>query len=452
MKITTGFLTITLLLVLLISGPSIGGSAKTPHALQDRYGEEVWTAANSDPRILGWMVGAPPPDSRIIRFEDGSYFRFPQMRWSVCHFEQLMPTKRVSRGLSAPSRLQREELAELDQLKFTPLHANEPMTWEQSLQENFTDGVIVLHRNRVVFERYFGCLTPAGRHAAMSVTKSFTGLFGEMLIAENRLQEDQPIREYIPELAKSAFGDATVRQVLDMTTALDYSEDYTDPDAEVWLHAAAGNPLPKPVDYTGARTYFQFLQTVQKRGRHGDAFGYKTVNTDVLGWVLSRVTGKPVSDLLSEKIWARLGMEQDASFTVDSIGTPFAGGGLSAGLRDLARFGQMILDGGRFEGQQIVPGKAIQSIRRGGGQKEFEAAGYKTLPGWSYRSMWWISHNEHAAFMARGVHGQSLYIDPKAEMVIARFASNPTASNAANDPITLPAYHALAKHLMRIGR
>jgi CubicO group peptidase (beta-lactamase class C family) len=97
----------------------------------------------------------------------------------------------------------------------------------------------------------------------------------------------------------------------------------------------------------------------------------------------------------------------------------------------------------------VIPAEAVADIRRGGKPEDFAKAGYSLLKGWSYRNMWWVTHNEHGAFMARGVHGQALYIDPKAQVVIARFASHPTAGNAANDPTSLPAYHALAKHLMR---
>jgi CubicO group peptidase (beta-lactamase class C family) len=410
----------------------------------------TWTAENSDPNVLGWMKGSPPPPDKIIRFANGSYFQFPQMRWSVCHFQQLMPTKSVSRGLSMPVPFEREELPGIDEVTFTPLGATEPMTWQQSLAANFTDGIAVLHHGKMVYEKFFGCLTPTNRHAAMSLTKSFVGLLGEMLVAENQLQEERLVKDYIPELAESAFGDATVRQVLDMTTGLDYSEDYADPNAGVWKHAAAGNPLPKPEDYTGPSTYFEFLETVQKKGEHGQSFGYKTVNTDVLGWLIARVTGQPLTEVLSEKIWSKIGADIDANFAVDSIGTPFAGGGMNAGLRDMARFGQMLLDDGKFAERQVVPKEVIRNILMGGDRRAFADAGYSLLEGWSYRSMWWITHNEHGAFMARGVHGQSLYIDPKADMVIARFASYPVAGNAANDPTTLPAYQAVADYLLQI--
>ena len=413
-----------------------------------RRPSDVLDAQESDPAILGWMKGFPPPKTRTVRFDDGSYFRYPAMRWSVCNFRQLMPTVNVSRGLDAPEPLPRAMRDDIDEMLFTPISGARSMTWAESLAANYTDGILVLHKGYIVYERYFGVLEEDGQHGAMSVTKSFVGTLGAMLVAESVIDASKRVDEYVPELAQSAFGDATVQQVLDMTTGLRFSEDYADPNAEVWAHAHAGNPLPKPEGYTGPRSYYEFLQGVPKQGEHGKAFGYKTVNTDALGWILARVTGRSVADLLSERIWRCLGAEQDAYFTVDSIGTPFAGGGLNTGLRDLARFGEMIRNGGAFNGQQILPKAAIDDIRRGGDRAAFAKAGYKLLNGWSYRNMWWITHNEHGAFAARGVHGQVIYIDPKAEMVLARFASHPVASNAQNDPTSLPAYHALARHLM----
>lgn len=405
-------------------------------------------AQASDPARLKWMVGAPPPPDRTVRFDDGSYFRFPAMRWSVANFRQLMPTLNVPRGLGAPLPLPRQLDPRIDALPVVPTGASQPLTWRQALDATYTDGIVVLHRGNVVYERYFGVLTDDGQHAAMSVTKSVIGTLGAMLVADGTLDARRKIADYVPELGESAFGSATLRQVLDMTTALDYSEDYADPNAHVWAHAQAGNPLPKPKDYTGPRSYFEFLQTVRQRGEHGQAFGYKTVNTDVLGWVIARVTGRNVAQLLSERIWSRLGSEQDAYFTVDSIGTPFAGGGLNAGLRDMARFGEMLRNGGRFNGQQIVPESVVKDIRQGGDKEAFAKAGYSQLKGWSYRAMWWVTHNPDGAYMARGVHGQSIYIDPAAEMVIVRFASHPVAANAANDGVTLPAYAALARYLL----
>lgn len=412
------------------------------------YAIDYPDAAASDPIKLGWMVGSPPPPARIIRFADGSYYQFPALRWSFSNFRQLMPTLNVSRGLAAPSVLAQAPDSAIDALSFNTTD-NQSLTWSQSLAATYTDGIVVLHRGKVVYERYFGVLTPQGQHAAMSVSKSLVGILGATLVAEGKLDPAQRVDHYVPELASSAFGDATLRQVLDMTTGLEYSEDYANPDAQIWAHANAGNPLPKPKDYRGPRSYYEFLQSVQAQGRHGEAFAYKTINTDVLGWVIARATGQNVAQLLSQRIWSRLGMEQDAYFSVDSIGTPFAGGGFNAGLRDMARVAEMLRNDGQANGEQIVPKAVVDEVRGGGDKAAFAKAGYGLLQGWSYRNMWWVSHNPNGAFMARGVHGQSLYIDPQAQMVIARFASHPVAGNAANDPVTLPAFAALAQHLLQ---
>lgn len=428
----------------LMTGALLGLSTTVANAAEASFPD----AQASDPARLQWMVGAPPPPERTLRFEDGSYFRFPAMRWSVANFRQLMPTINVSRGLGASTALPRRLDPRIDELRVVPNGASQALTWRQSLDATYTDGIVVLHRGAVVYERYFGVLKEDGQHAAMSVTKSVIGTLGAMLVAEGTLDAQAKVATYVPELANSAFGSATLEQVLNMTTALDYSEDYADPTAEVWAHAQAGNPLPKPKDYVGPRSYFEFLQTVRQRGEHGQAFGYKTVNTDVLGWVIARATGRNVAQLLSERIWSRLGSEQDAYFTVDSIGTPFAGGGLNAGLRDMARFGEMLRNNGRYNGEQIVPEAVLKTIRQGGDKQAFAQAGYSQLKGWSYRAMWWVTHNPDGAFMARGVHGQSIYIDPAAEMVIVRFASHPIAANAANDAVTLPAYEAMARYLL----
>ena len=406
------------------------------------------SAPASDPNVMGWMQGFPPPEDKVIRYTDLDFFAFPKLRWTVCHFRELMPTASVYNGAAGARELPTALDPSIDAVTFTPLGSKDKMTWSAALDANYTDGIIVLHHGRIAYERYAGCLTEGKLHGAMSVTKSLTGLLGEMLVAEGKLDETALVGTLIPELKNSAFGDATVRQVMDMTTALDYSEDYADPNAEVWTYAKAGSPLPKPEGYTGPRSYFEFLQTVKKKGEHGAAFGYKTVNADTLGWLIARATGQSVANQLSERIWSRLGVQREAFYTVDSIGTPFAGGGFNATLRDLARLGQLMLDEGQAGGEQIVPPAAIANIRKGGNSEKFAKADYKLLPGWSYRAMWWVSHDDHGAYAARGVHGQTIWIDPKADMVIVRFASNPVAANAASDPTSLPAYRAVAEHLM----
>ena len=425
-----------------------------PSGVSAQQGAEVPGGQASDPVTMGWMVGSPPAADKLVRFADGSHYRFPQTRWAFSNIQQLLPTRVVTRGAArVVNELPRAERDDMDGVRFMPSGGSgETLTWAQSLTANYTDGMVVLHRGRIVYERYFGALRPEGRHVSFSVTKSLVATLASMLIAEGALDVNAAVARYVPELKDSGFGDASIRQLLDMTTGLHYSENYADEHSPVWEFARAIGFLPRPEGYRGPESSYAFLRTLRKEFPHGQRFGYKTVNADALGWVMSRATGKPLAELVRERFWLRLGVEQDAYFTVDSNGTESAGGGLSLCLRDMARFGEMMRRRGRFNGQQIVPAAVIDEIAKGGGREQFAGAGYKTLPGWSYHNMWWISHNSHGAFMARGIHGQAIYVDPKAEMVIARFASHPLGGNVNLDPTSLPAFAALAEHLMRRPR
>jgi CubicO group peptidase (beta-lactamase class C family) len=423
----------------------------TLRAQGDRHAE-LAKARATDPVALGWMVGSPPPPDKLIRFEDGSFYRFPQWRWTFSHWREIRPTVAVSRGSGLLLQLPRAERADLDAVEFVPIGGGPPMTWGDSLVANYTDGIVVLHRGRIVYERYFGALTSDRPHIAFSVTKSFTGTIAAMMIAEGTLDPNAKVARYLPELASSGFGDATVAQVLDMTTALDFVENYEgeSPAYEAYRRATGFNPRP-PTD-RGPRSIYAFLSTIPKNGAHGQCFTYRTPNVDVIGWIMSRITGKSPATLLSERLWSRVGAEDDAFLQVDEDGIPAVGSSLNARLRDLARFGELMRVGGTLGGHQVVPAAVIDGIRRGASREAFAPAGYATLPGWSYHNFWWVSHDDHGVFTARGIHGQAIYIDPKAEMVIARFASHPRAGNVNLDPTSLPAYRAIADHLIRHPR
>jgi CubicO group peptidase (beta-lactamase class C family) len=232
-----------------------------------------------------------------------------------------------------------------------------------------------------------------------------------------------------------------------MQTGVAFSERYADPKTDFWAYARAGGLRPRAASYDGPASFYEYLQTIKPQGPHGETFAYKTVNTELLAWILRRVTGQSLAQMLGDRFWAPLCCEQDAYLAVDSTGVPMGGAGLSATLRDLARFGEMLRRDGEWHGAQVVPEAVVADIRRGGDPEKFAPAGYALLPGYSYRSMWWVSHNELEAFEGRGIHGQRLYIAPRADMVIARFASHPVAASAANDPITLPAFLALGRML-----
>ncbi|MBV0934365.1 serine hydrolase domain-containing protein [Marinobacterium weihaiense] len=404
-------------------------------------------AAASNPTDMGWMQGSPPPENRRVQLADGSFFRFPALRYSVRHMSEFLPVTRVSRRNTAPMALSYALSDGLTELAITPWGSDTPLNWEQMLAQTYTDGLIVLHKGQVVYETYRDDFKDYDLHLMMSMTKAVAGTLALDLVKRGKLDENQPVSHYIPELAESGFGDATVGQVLNMTTGIDFDEHYADPKSEIWAFSAAGNPLPKPKGYKGPHGYYEYLPQVRKLGKHGEGFTYRTANTEVAGWLVARVTGMSVADYLEERIWSRIGMERAAQFQVDALGTPFSGGGLNASLRDLARFGELMRNNGKLGDEQILHPDVVPDIRSGAHYPAFAQPLDDSLADWSFRSMWWATGNEQGAFMARGVHGQSLYIDPENEIVIARFASHPIAANAANDCISLPAYQAIIDHL-----
>jgi CubicO group peptidase (beta-lactamase class C family) len=407
-------------------------------------------AAATDPRANGLMQGFPPAAGKLIQADDNSAWRFPGIRWAFSHERQLNPTANVRRGSGAASILPYALRDDIDDVSFTSMDGR-TLTWRQSLDVNYTDGIVVLHRGAVIYETYLGALQPELPHLAMSVTKSFVGLLAAMLAEEGKLDPNAPVAQYVPELAPSAYGDASVRQVMDMTIGVKYTEDYTDRSAEIFDYTLAIGLVTRPADYKGPKSIFEFLQGLKKQGEHGEAFAYKTCNTEVLAWIVQRVANTPIAHLVSERIWQKLGVEEDAYFIVDRTGSAMCGGGLNLTLRDMARFGEMMRCDGAANGQQIAPAKVVADIRSGADRDHFAKAKYSTLQGWSYRDQWWVAHDNLGSFTARGIHGQVIWVAPAAELVIARFGSHHVAANANGplDHVSLPAYRALAEHVMR---
>ena len=373
----------------------------------------------------------------------------PFNEWAFRNVRELLPTANIARSTtSAPLSFATRYL---DDVGFANSRG-ETIGISEALRASHTDGIVVSHRGQVAFEWYAHGLTPDAPHLIFSVSKSAAGTLGGILADHGKLDPDAPVTRYIPEMEGSVYGGGcTVRHLLDMSVGIRFDEDYMARDGDVmnYRRSTGWEPPDPTVPPTNLRDY---LRTLRPNGTpHGQTFHYVSTNTDVLGWVYERACGVSYAKILAQYLWQPMGAEHDAYIAVDSRGAARVAGGICATLRDLARFGETVRNHGRFNGRQIVPSQVVEDIARGGDPEKFRPAGYTTLPGASYRNQWWISHNAHGAYMARGVHGQGIYVDPKAEMVIARYASHPMAGNAANDPVTLPAYMALAKELMAGG-
>lgn len=254
----------------------------------------------SDPRELGWMRGTPPPVGKRISFESGRHEEFPQVRWSLSHMRELAPTVNVWRGPGGPSPLERNDrVAEIDALTFVDMNGH-TRRFEEALYDTYVDGIVVLHRGRIVYERYLGALEPHLPHACFSVTKSYAGTLTAACVHEGLLDEHKVISHYLPELRGTAWEDATLRQVMDMQAGLAYTEDYVDENSGVSAYARSCGW--RPIGYDGPQTLCDYLRTVRKQGAHGETFAYKTVNTEVMVWVMSRVTGRSFAQILHERL------------------------------------------------------------------------------------------------------------------------------------------------------
>lgn len=188
------------------------------------------------------------------------------------------------------------------------------------------------------------------------------------------------------------------------------------------------------------------MKRAEASGKH---FEYVTPATEVLVWIIDKVTGQPFTEVLSDRIWSKLGMEHDALFITEPGHHGLGGTGLIATARDLARFGQMILQHGTYNGRQVLAPEVMEGFIEGGSRKAFERyAGDGSLKGFSYRDQWWVTHNEHRAFLAMGVYGQNIYIDPTANVVIVKQSSQPSAVLEFADKNDFGLFHALARYLM----
>jgi CubicO group peptidase (beta-lactamase class C family) len=398
---------------------------------------------------LGLMQGCPvPQDKRVTR---DNFMRYPYSRWAFQNIRALQPTRGIFRGGDPVAAIAADPV-DLDALSFTVANGRQVRlgTW---LDESVTDSFLVLQKGELVYERYFNGMARPSLHQMFSVTKSFVGTLTLCLIDEGAIEPGKQVQEYLPELRGSAFGEATVQQVLDMTTSIEFSEDYADPAADVWKYGYVFGVFTAPADYRGATSIFEYLPTLKRAKRdHGEGFLYLTPNTDVLGWLTSRVSGQSVAQQLEQRIWQRLGVERDGYMWTNSLGEEMAGGGLNITAADAARFGQMILQNGRFNGQQVIPASVARRILRPGDPAPFnriyQDPWYERI-GHAYHDQWWTFATPHKPVSATGIFGQFIYIDEVAEVVIVKQSSHPQAESDANEVDGPLIWHAIAEHLMQ---
>ena len=352
----------------------------------------------------------------------------PYNRWAFRNMRRILPTGNVWRGDSACEDFQVSPVA-LDDVEFESQAAT-PTRVGDWLANSATDGFVVLHGGLIVDERYGVGVQPHEPHLLMSVSKSFVGSLTGILVERGQLNNDTLVNDVLPELAGTAYDNATLRHVLDMTVGMEYDENYDDPNSDVaLLDVAAGWRAYREGAPDNLRDY---MKTMRPAGEHGQSFHYVSTNTDVLGWMIERVCATDFATVLSKEIWQPLGAQFDAYITLDRLGAPQTDGGLCVTTRDLARFGQMHLQHGVSKGRQIVPQAWIDDFRHRGDSVVWERGTFaETMPKCHYRSKWYTDlADDHHPYFGLGIHGQSVFIDPVAGVVIAKHST--LASPAGN--------------------
>ena len=403
------------------------------------------------------MMAGPPPfgAGRLVTLEN--WQRPPFNRWSFQHVRELIPTARISRGDGPAWELPRAERSGLDHLRFavqpSELAPDGALTVRELLMRTYTDGFLVIHRGRIVAEQYFNGLRPDVPHLLMSVSKSVTGLAAGALAGEGKLDVAKPVEAIVPELNGTSFAGATVQHLLDMRAGTRFREDYDDPDAEIAVSDrvygwAPDDGKPRPA---GALEYFA---TLVNDGPHGGPFRYRSILTDVLGWVLEKAAGQRLGDLIASELWQPMGAEYDADITLDAHGNALADGGISATLRDAGRVGLLALSRGSAAGRQVIaPGWLDDTVKGAPDGPEAFKNGDGAGPGYPdgahYRNCWWVTDPGLPMYNAAGIYGQSVFVHGPSQVVVAKLSSWPDALSTPMRRATVAAVTAIASALGR---
>ena len=366
----------------------------------------------------------------------------PYNRWAFQNVRQMVPTSEVWRG-PGPVMPLPEAMQDLAGVRFE-IDGN-LQSIGQFLDDSFTDGFLVLSKGKVVAERYMNRMQQRTTHLSQSVAKSVVGTVAGILNGRGELDFNAPVTEYLPDLARTAYRGATVQQVMDMTSGVHFDETYTAPDSHIakvdracgWKELVPGWP----------ETMWQLiLELTESEAAHGESFRYRSIETDVNGFILQQISGLALSELVSRELWAPMGAEEDAYFTVDRSGYGLADGGFNATLRDYARFGQLIVDGGMAHGRQIVPRAFIDDLPNGD-HAIFGGDNRIVLPKGAYHNQFWIEEAGRPVVMCRGVFGQLIYIDRAAEFVAVKLSTWPDYTNPRRTRTALAAVRAIRSAL-----
>ena len=318
----------------------------------------------------------------------------------------------------------------------------EKHTLDEYFGRNFVLGFLILHDDQIVLEKYFHDADMNSRFLSNSVAKSFLSVLIGEAIQEGKIKSvNDTVVQYLPYLSKSGFGDATIKNLLQMSSGIQFNEDYLKPDADIHRYIAAL--------LRGEPSFEELAASIHSRVKPGTEMEYQSINTQVLGAILEKATGKPLNDYMQEKMWTKIGPQSDAFFYRGKKQKEIcAAGCLNVTVRDYGRFGLMAMNGGTLNGNRVAPGAWIHESATP--DAEFlrpKPKGPQDQENFGYGYQWWIPYGNDGVFMALGIYGQTIYVNPKRHVVIVQTSAWPEPDTDERWDETVKVMDAIAQQI-----
>lgn len=384
------------------------------------------------------MHGFPPSTENQVTL--ANWRSSPFNEWGFHHVREIVPSADIKadyeRVLPLPL-----DLLDLDSFEIK-YGEEETIDFEDYLDGSHTDGLVILRNGKIAYEYYANGMTASSPHILMSVSKSILGLLAGIMIERGNMHPEQLVTNFVPEVAETAYKDATIRHLLDMRAGIAFDENYMATSGPIIEYRKSTNwdPLEPGQPPSDLRSFYRKL-TVSS-GQHNCPIKYVSPNTDLLGWIMERAAGRTYPELISDLIWQPAGAEESAYITVDRLGAPRCAGGMCTTTRDLARIGYLITQNGTLNGNSVIPESWLEDIRSGGDREAWQTGNMEVdFPGLdiSYRSQCYSLQGDSPLLFGFGIHGQFLFTDQSNQIVIAKFSSQPLPIDIKQIMLTMQA-------------
>ena len=374
------------------------------------------------------MKGSPPPIEYQVTLDN--WRKYPFNSWSFVNVRNLIPTSPIYNNPDKKVILQKQ-LIDIDDLVID--HKNTSYKLKEIFKICDTDAFLVMHKGKIKFEFYDKFTRFNTPHIIFSVSKSLTSLLTGILVEKKVININNYISHILPETKGTAYEDATVRNVLDMSIASGFIEDYTG-QAEIFkkYRSSTGWDLPETHSTQTLKGLHDFLSSMPKSNqKHGKKYHYCSPHSDLLGWIIERASGENYSKIMADLLFKKAGMNHEANVTVDKWGASRAAGGISVSPYDLLLISELVRNHGSNKNGQVIPAAWIEDfVNNKNNNSYLNQDNLERFPNGNYRSKWYQTGFKDNEYCAIGIHGQNIWINPQKEITIVRMSS-------ASDPINI---------------